>query len=340
MRQCSFFFLLLCASVSLWAKTELLLCFQPLQKTFVSSVGTESFHLDLSYSFTSEGITPSVALGPFKINMTRITVTNTIVHPLRTTSLLETRFEHPRWGTLSLFRADENHIGFGFECGVFKGIVMHLPVLESRSVFLPHRRHQGLSFLVRYAQGPITVRCIGSEYAPFSLEVSLVLHLGRVKIQSVLDSSEFPCRLTLGLEGENASLSHEMSLGREPIYSGSEQLLRVSQRSNITASVGSVLIGLDYLLTLQTKEEGMVRTDLRIRLMLGNSSDRIHLVWQEREGWSVQVKGRNGSLALSKGRVAYEFIAHLAQGEVKISLTSKGVFSIAYTYRFTIGQGR
>jgi hypothetical protein len=131
-----------------------------------------------------------------------------------------------------------------------------------------------------------------------------------------------------------------MSFGREPIYSGSEQLLRVCRRSSVKASVGSVLIGLEHLLALQTKEEAMVRTAFRIRMMLERSSNRINLIWQEREGWSVEATCRNGSLTLSKGKVAYEFIARLAHGEVKISRTSKGVFSIAYTHRFTIGQGR
>jgi hypothetical protein len=143
-----------------------------LQKTFISSVETEGFRLDLSYDYATEAITPSVALGPLRINTTRITVTNTVVHPLQTTSLSETRIENPRWGTLSLFRADGNHIGLGFERGAFKGMVMHLPVLVPESVFLPHRRHQDLSLLLRYAQGPISIQCIGSEYAPFSLEVS------------------------------------------------------------------------------------------------------------------------------------------------------------------------
>lgn len=340
MRRFSFLCLLLFASAALWAEANLLLCFEPLQKTFKASVETAGLSLDLSYRFTSEMPAPSVALGPFRIKTTRITVRNTTLHPLFANELFETRLEHPQWGRLSLFRADGRHIGLGFEWGAFTGIFIRLPILEPKNVFLPHRKHQGLTVFLRYSRGPVTVHCIGSAHTPLSLQGSVVLHAGAFTMRSVLDSSAFPYRLTLGLEGGKASLSHEFSVGREPIYSGSEQVLRVSQKSNVATSIGFFVIGLDYLHTLQTEEDRMVRTDLRIRATIKHASNRIRLVWREREGWSFELKGGNGSLVLSKEGVAYEFVAHLEQGEVRISLTSKGVFSIAYTGRFTIGQRR
>lgn len=340
MRRIPLLLVLLCASPALWAEADLLLRFRPLEEIFTIAVETRGCSLGLSYDAASKVATPSVSLGPFRAGRIRIVVKETTFRALRTGELYETRIGDPESGSLSLFRGAEGRLGLGFERGAFSGMLIGLPPPSTGSVFLPHRIPGGLTFLLRYEEGPVGIRIAGSEHTPLSLQVEADLRLGAVAVHSALDASEFPYRLTLGLEGENASLFHEFAIGREPVYSGSGQVLKATRRSEVKRRIGPVLLGFDHILVLQTDRERMVRTDLRLRFTVERGSERILLTWRERDGWSLEAKGRRGTVMLSEKGVAYEFIASLGRGEVRIALTSKGVFSIAYAAVFTIGQDR
>ena len=323
-------FLLLSTFVS--AQADIALGFHPFKDQITVTTKLQGFEASIVIDEYEHYQVSSISLGPFRIGSTRLIFKNTSLTPIQSKSFFETRLEHTSFGVLSVFRADEHSGGIGFEKGPFKAVMVTLPILESNTIFRPQGQNQGFTALLRYKEGPLALNLIGSQYTPLALEVTATLSLGGVTLTSITDSTTFPYRFRIGLKGGNTTFLQELGLGREPLYSGSVQALRYKQSSSIVGFVGSSVVGFDYRLILQNA----VRRELRFRVSLKRPSFRVYVGWEEKGGWFLDVKSKRSTFALSAGKLAYQFVSQLECGEVRLALTSKGVFSVTYTYRFTI----